>query len=221
MPAYFLGLLVGGGLFLFACKAAAAEPAPAVTDQLLRIVVPTSRITESHRAHHREQCSASVVQAKPLMLLTAWHCFDGYDDLTRPPRVRIGQVWHSGRLIASGGSMRADWALIRVDQAPPIEAIPVDRTKRLSPGDAIWVLGFPAADGGEIRQSRWAYPCVVSGVLKHWLSSTCQGEQGVSGGPALVWRAGKWRIAGVVSAKNDEGILLTPVTQVPEINAQR
>ena len=54
------------------------------------------------------------------IFVTAWHCLDGYDALLRPMLLTIGQREPVPmRVLASGGSMSADWALLRADE--PIE----------------------------------------------------------------------------------------------------
>ena len=83
--------------------------------------VPITRFEGDRRRHFTEHCSATSVTPGPHpIFVTAWHCLDGYDALLRPMLLTIGQREPVPmRVLASGGSMSADWALLRTDE--PIE----------------------------------------------------------------------------------------------------
>ncbi len=204
---------------LLASTASAQEPvlnAPQIAHLQHSVVplrVPTSRLVNGYRRHHRENCSATVINTHPLTLLSAWHCFDDYDDLSRAPRILAGENWVDVRLIATGGSMSADWAIVTA--APPhqeqptmLQTLPVLVDPEALDVSGFHVAGYPS-NQDERPPSLWvSQRCPSVGRSQQWIGADCSATRGVSGGPALVQHNGTWSVIGVVSAQRSDTLLL-------------
>jgi len=178
--------------------------------------VPTSQLIGGHRRHHRENCSATVIRSKPLTLLSAWHCFDGADDLSRPPEIFVNGQWLTARLVATGGSMQADWAILTAqpfngDKRDDLLPLPVLTGNESSAAAVINVAGYP---NRRYEQSAlWVSDrCPLTGTTHQWIGAACVAAKGVSGGPALMETDAGWFVIGVVSAqRHDDTLLIAPL----------
>ena len=149
---------------------------------------------------------------QPPTILTAWHCFDGLRDLTKPPEGFVSGEWIPLKLIASGDSMKADWALLipsDSSEANLPKGLPITAGM---PG-VFSVAGYNRKQNGQRKVLSIDHDCAVMGQFEDWLTTTCDASEGSSGGPALVWIDGELKIFGVISARNEAGtLLITPVS---------
>ena len=177
--------------------------------------VPTRRLVNGERSHHEELCSGTVISHKPTTVLTAWHCFDGYDDLSNPPMVLINGLWHQGRLRQHGKSMRADWAILTVKGNHDVSRVNIDTSSQyLQLGRKIIVAGFDKTDAGE-RQLIIEHDCTIAALAEQWISSDCSAKRGASGGPILVRDGPTIAVIGVISAlRNKWELLFAPIRGV-------
>ena len=177
--------------------------------------VPTRRLVNGERFHHEEICSGTVISHKPTTVLTAWHCFDGYDDLSNPPMVLINGLWHQGRLRQHGKSMQADWAILTVKGNHDVSRVNIDTSSQyLQLGRKIIVAGFDKTDAGE-RQLIIEHDCTIAALAEQWISSDCSAKRGASGGPILVRDGPTIAVIGVISAlRNEWELLFAPIRGV-------
>ncbi|MEM9398113.1 MAG: serine protease, partial [Pseudomonadota bacterium] len=60
--------------------------------------------------------STNEERSSTVWVLSAWHCFEDYRDLSRDILfTTVNGQSAKARLVSSGGSMRADWALLKLD----------------------------------------------------------------------------------------------------------
>ena len=199
-------------------------PLPAHTGQWQRAMgqlqVPITRIEKGRRRHFAEHCSATSVTPGPYpVFLTAWHCLDGYDSLLKPILLMIGQREPVRlRLLETGGSMAADWALLKADE--PIEDlhwIPLNKD-RLQIGTKVSAVGFSPAsnksgdakDGPSTRRQLLIHAeCEVINASSSPAISNCVARPGASGGAILSRsHSGSIRLSGVISAGDSESVVL-------------
>ena len=184
---------------------------------LVALRVMTSRRVKGTLRHHWEDCSGAIIDVNPVTVLTAWHCFDGYNDLSKPPMVKLNNHWHSGRLRQTGQGMHADWAIVTVAGAHGSPSLLADTSGNyLRLGGQIIIAGFAQ---GEPSPTPYNYSCVSTarsiGIGSQWSSSRCDSQQGLSGGPVLVHDGSTMRIIGVISARrNDNELLFTSIAGV-------
>jgi len=182
--------------------------------------VPITRLQDGRRRHFTEHCSATSVTPGPFPLfLTAWHCLDGYDSLIEP----IALVTNHGltvrlRVLDSGGSMAADWAVLQaVGPVDGLHWIPLG-TEPLRPGTRVSAAGFAPtptesldARGGQFakRQLLFHAACEVTDAVTVPQISNCVAHRGASGGAILSrTESGSVRLSGVISAGDSQTMVL-------------
>lgn len=189
------------------------------------IKVPLLRLTEGYQSHHIEDCSGTLLATEPTLILTAWHCFDGGQDLTTPAKAQLSGQWVPLKKIASGGSMAADWTLLAVASDKPIQQMkglglvssaPLAGVAETGMTTAVTVAGY-RKHANTITAGRTLVIdeyCDVIERSEAWLVTSCDAEAGSSGGPAVALTPQGVVVTGVISAKRDDGrLLVTPVTE--------
>ena len=182
--------------------------------------VPITRVEDGRRRHFTEHCSATSVTPGPFPLfLTAWHCLDGYESLLEP----ILLVTNRGltlrlRVLDSGGSMAADWAVLQaVGPIDGLHWIPLG-TEPLRNGTRVSAAGFAPtptesldARGGQFakRQLLFHAACEVTDAVTIPQISNCVAHRGASGGAILSrTESGSVRLSGVISAGDSNSVVL-------------
>ena len=198
-------------------QAELAPPPLALTDSVVEIEVDVIRREQNQPRHHLERCSGALIrQQGAIRVLSAWHCFDGYENLAKPPRVHFKGQLETARLLRTGGSMTNDWALLAL--ARPLkgaEPLPLasepDKAIRMG-GQAV---GFPRNTNADNTSTLQHSPmCEVIGRFKGWWSTRCQAIEGMSGGPFVTPSPEGPVISGVVSARDPNGrVLIAPMPQ--------
>ena len=174
------------------------------TRAVVRLETPIRHRGGDHPGHRIEHCTGTLVGGGPNpLLVTAWHCIEGQFDLTRPPRAEIDGRWYALRVLASGGSMAADWAVVTtVDPAPTPAVLPI-HAGTLDLGARVTAGGFSRDDQlGAIGQHlTYHEDCRVIAAQRDDALSNCLAYKGASGGPVIVNDAEQgYRLAGVISA---------------------
>ncbi len=188
---------------------------PSLTDltpYVLPMRVPVFTYRNGRKQHHTELCSGTLLATLPPTILTAWHCFDGLQDLTRPPKGFLGDKWIPLKLIASGDSMAADWALLTLDGLGDL-VLPRGLAMTVGTPDVFSIAGFSDDRPGESTELSIDHGCTITGQLDGWLTTNCEASEGASGGPAVGWVEDELVIFGVISAKDEvQTLLITPVS---------
>ena len=88
-------------------------------DSIGHLEVPVTRYEQGRRRHFTEHCTAVIVSPGPSpLIVTAWHCLDGYQSLLEPIRLTLpGDPPVAVQVVASGGSMEQDWAILKANAA--------------------------------------------------------------------------------------------------------
>ena len=211
-----LALIAVAGLFAGASQAQ-PKPEPAAS-AMLQIRVPLLKQGAKGAVHVWEECSGTLVDRHRGTVLTAWHCFDGGLDLTRPPLALIGDQWQPLRLGKVGGSMHDDWALTFLSKPilPSLQPLPVSFTAPAI-GDALTMLGFqsPATEGTTGARVLVSATCNVTGIGPHWTQTDCRLAKGASGGAVISGQGVAANLVGIVSAqKSDQGVMFIPLSKL-------
>jgi hypothetical protein len=196
----------------------------ATAPQWLRAVgklqVPGNRVHEGHRVHHREDCSATLVARagsdRADTIITAWHCLEFYNDLSRPITFTLmpGLDQHftsEAYRLADGGGMHADWAVLRLQQpvisstVTPLGIHPV----RADPGRTITMAGYSRDDGlgNNGEQLTFDPACRITAQQSAISQSNCRAFKGASGGAVIqLSGAGEAQVCGVISQGDGAGL---------------
>ena len=179
---------------------------------VLPLKVPVFTYIDGSKQHRIEFCSGTLTATQPPAILTAWHCFDGLQDLTKPPQGFISGEWISLKLIASGDSMKADWALL-IPSDNSNHALPQGLSLAADIPRVFSVAGYGRKQADQRKVLSIDHDCTVIEPFEGWLATTCDASEGDSGGPALTLIDGELKIFGVISARNEAGtLLITPVS---------
>lgn len=196
-------------------QAELAPPPLSLTDSVVEIEVDIIRREQNRPRHHLERCSGALIRLQgAIRVLSAWHCFDGYENLAKPPRVHFKGQLVMARLLRTGGSMANDWALLAL--TTPLEGVtplPLvsDAAKAISMGGQ--AVGFPRNTNADNTSTPQHSPmCEVIGRFKGWWSTRCQAIEGMSGGPFVTPSPEGPVLSGIVSARDSDGrVLIAPM----------
>jgi hypothetical protein len=153
------------------------------THSMGRLFVPAIRYENGYARHYDEQCSATLVGAQrgetSKLLLSAWHCLEDYRDLSRPIIFEsLRGIRHPVHLLASGGGMDSDWALLRLPVALPapaaIDVVPDSAPRRAT------LAGFPQGEDLVL-----GHGCAFTGLAGRDQRTDCVLQRGASGGAAF------------------------------------
>ena len=217
-----LALLLGSLALLMRSQPLAADPRRVADPQalswhsaLVRLEIPVIRPVGGRLRHFTEHCSATTITPGPnTLLLSAWHCFEDYAATQGPIRLFAQHSPETPlplRLIVSGGSMSADWAILAPLTSTfggawiPLSPDPVQR------GARVIAAGFaPTNDSNKTeeyaetpasRTLMYDPDCLVIAATGRPAQSDCVAKKGASGGAILGRTAsGSVRVIGVISA---------------------
>lgn len=192
--------------------------APEWSRAIVKIRVPVTRSKNGYPKHFFEYCTGTRVRApdsKQIHILTAWHCFDGYNRHLDQAEVQSADLaWHPTTLSRSGGSMTADWAWLNLPNTlSPDPALRFsDRDAR--PTDPLIAAGFSRDAGIGDHGNTLTYDphCQLqpTDAPRGLVSSDCIAFKGASGGPVLITTDSGWMVAAIISAAMNNVSLLVP-----------
>lgn len=215
-----LTLLICTNVLITATRAAdnLGEAIPSASDSaIVRLEIPLQRHNGARLQHVTEHCSGTLIDRAKGMILTAWHCFDGNMDLTRPPTAWIRGRWHQVRLAVHGGEINNDWAIAYVTDPSSIDepAMPYELSE-LSVGLDITMVGYQRM--GKKNSSEWLKAATSCKIARHgddWIETNCRLNKGASGGAVVSMHQGQPNLIGIISAKSSEGgVWFVPLTRL-------
>jgi V8-like Glu-specific endopeptidase len=205
--AFFLVVAVsqhaaGGGRSLY------TPAAPDWLQAVGQLTVPGYDIVDGRQRHRDENCSATLVG--PETIVTAWHCFEFYRDLSRDPLFTLPHAPVStpivARRLADGGGMSADWALLRLQQpVHGVAPVPIRRYSSSLPEGATLALAGYARDsllGAGGQALTWQADCRQTEPGRIRVGTDCVTYKGASGGAVVVGG----HLVGVISAGDSLGV---------------
>jgi hypothetical protein len=194
------------------------EASPTWLQAVGALQVPGVKFLEGRRTHHRERCSATLVVSRPGRsadtIVTAWHCLEFYQDLSRPITFTLfrgedRELVREAYRLADGGGMHADWAILRLLRpvtaglAPALAVHPGEA----DPGREIVMAGFSRDRGPNSGGGRLSYDPACR-ILRQGETSSdtdCLALRGASGGAVVqLSPTGEPLLAGVVSRGDSE-----------------
>jgi hypothetical protein len=194
-----------------------------------KLQVPGIKYSQGHPRNHRENCSATLIArssssgvpttAVADTIVTAWHCLEFYSDLSKTITFTLlygteSSFSSEAVRVADGGSMQADWAVLRLLQPVPASDV---AALTIHPGKANPLK--PISMAGYSRnnpQQRLSYDLdcgITSQPEKGSNASNCNALKGSSGGAVIqLSHTGKALLTGVISQGNSQDLsLFVPV----------
>ena len=171
---------------------------------VVKIRIPVSRLENARRKHFFEDCSATWLDSasERQLLLTAWHCIEGFSANTSAISLTHQERALNVRIAATGGSMRADWAILEVLDANVVERGLSVSERDAETGESIAMAGFSGdaelGDGGNTLTVDLS--CLVTQEVGAAMESNCTAFKGASGGPVLRQTPTGMDIVGVISS---------------------
>ena len=185
-----------------------------------KLDVPGSRYRNGRRKHYREDCSGTLLAGaagrRADIVLTAWHCLEYYEDLSRAIifTLRPGSanpVTREAYRVADGGGMHADWALLKLYR--PVEAGDVQglrpHPQRADAARPITMAGYSGDDGlgGGGTTLTYHNDCRITQQQTRESESDCQVYKGASGGAVIQLSPdGEAQVSGVISRGDSESV---------------
>jgi len=191
-------------------------------DALVKLTIPVKRWHAGQQRHFIEDCTGTQIAGRRgTVILTAWHCIDGFTDLTKV----ITATTHQGRVLearvfASGASMASDWAILQIsdDDRPSAQKMQLKLAKtNASVGANIVMAGYskdPQLGGGGAALTYDPH-CQIGQTREFTeaIPTNCTAYKGASGGPTLILENGEYTVLGVISAGDEAGLsLFAPIT---------
>jgi hypothetical protein len=185
-----------------------------------KLEVPGKRHRDGRTRHYIEDCSATLVgnpdSQSANTIITAWHCLEFYSDLSKPISFTLNPAHEKPILreayqLVNGGSMDADWAILRLHRAIPagqVKALNVD-TARANPQRAIIMAGYSRDDGVGAGGQHLSFDpaCLITRQDPTSSATNCTAYKGASGGAAIqLSSAGTPLVYGVISQGNGAGL---------------
>ena len=208
-------------------RLAYSTASPAWLQAVGKLEVPGSRVENGYRRHKREDCSGTLVASAPDsrradIVVTAWHCLEYYQDLSRPILFTLLPNSHQpitleARRLDTGGDMHADWAVLQL--ARPVDATTV-RGLTIDPAQAdatraVVMAGYSGDEGlGQDGQvMTYHVDCRITAQQPGASTSNCQAYKGASGGAVIqLDDQGQARLTGVISRGDSAGVsIFVPV----------
>lgn len=185
-----------------------------------KLEVPGQRLRDGRTSHYIEDCSATLVghpdSGSASTIITAWHCLEFYSDLSKPISFTLNPhqdepILREAYRLVDGGSMDADWAILRLYRAIPagqVHALHID-TARANPRRAIIMAGYSRDDGVGAGGQHLSFDpaCLITRQYPTSSDTNCTAYKGASGGAAIqLSSAGTPLVYGVISQGNGAGL---------------
>ncbi len=176
-----------------------------------RLAVPGQQWEDGDWTQQLEHCSATLLtpsnDSRVSYLISAWHCVEYYRDLSYdisfilPGAKQISKA----RLVASGGGMDADWALLKLIEPMlstqiqgPVVAISASTNNgqvNRSDGALVTMAGYSSALPG--APLSYDEDCKILAREATRIATECRASKGASGGPVV---SKNGQLLGVISA---------------------
>ncbi|MFT6274782.1 MAG: V8-like Glu-specific endopeptidase [Halioglobus sp.] len=182
-----------------------------------KLQVPGIKYEQGQQRNHREACSATLIGSRGSTqantIITAWHCLEFYEDLSKAILFTLKNgTQHSfsseARVLAHGGGMHADWAILRLQKPVPASKFtPLElKSTGVDTLRPITMAGYSndGENSGYGQRLSYHFSCnVLPSPIANNRASNCIAMKGASGGAVTQISAdGRIELAGVISRGN-------------------
>ena len=190
-----------------------------------KLDVPGQKWENADTLHIDEHCTATLLSSASnrdgRYILSAWHCLEYYRDLSQPIlfSLPLAGITREATIVASGGGMDADWALLRLRAAVPREKVVPLPAYAATEGDAtatITMAGYSSdaklGRGGAVLT--YDTRCRELETSHTLVTTNCTVFKGASGGPVVAGVGDTMQLLGVVSVGDSDKLSLYVPTRV-------
>lgn len=187
------------------------------------IEVPAIKYEQGRARHYIEYCSGTLLKSaktsQPRFMISAWHCVEHYQDLSRDltvyfPHSQSRHKAYRARLVDSGGSISSDWALLKLSDSPSsahLAGLTLMTTDINQPATA---AGFALALPNGRQHLSFDDSCEANGE-NEW--TRCTTSKGASGGPIVQIHQSMAGIVGVISQGDSQAFTISfPSARLPQ-----
>ena len=181
-----------------------------------KLDVPGQKFENTELLNLDEHCSATLIGSgsgrDSRYILSAWHCLEYYRDLSKPILFRLPRagITREAYIVASGGSMRADWALLRLQRPvsqQQVRPFPAFGTAHSEAGATLTMAGYSSDEnlgrGGAVLT--YDAQCQTLTRTANLVTTDCTAYKGASGGPVVAQAGNAVQLLGVISAGDSSG----------------
>lgn len=194
--------------------------APAWLRAVGKLEVPGSKHEEGQRRHYREDCTATLVARGSARqadtIVTAWHCLEFYDDLSKPILFTLlpgseQSIAREAYRLSDGGGMHADWAVLRLRQPVPGSLVYAMRInpESANPERPVTMAGYSRDDGKGQNGAALSFDrnCRITSASRAGSETDCTAYKGASGGAVMQASTdGRPLFCGVISRGDSNGV---------------
>jgi len=176
-----------------------------------KLDIPGQKYENADMHHVNEHCSATLVGSgssrDSRYILSAWHCLEYYRDLSQPIMfsLPLAGITREAYVVASGGSMSADWALLRLRSPVSQQQVVPLQAYGASAGGAkasLTMAGYSSDEnlgrGGLVLT--YDAQCQTLAKTPSLVTTNCTAYKGASGGPVVAQSGNSQQLLGVISA---------------------
>ncbi|PLW66996.1 trypsin-like serine peptidase [Pseudohalioglobus lutimaris] len=196
------------------------DDAPVWLRAVGKLHVPGVRYSQGYGNHQLENCSGTLVATansqRANTVVTAWHCLEFYNDLSRPITFTLltengESLSREAYRVADGGGMHADWAVLKLFHSVNTDSVPA-LTPLPASADAtrpVTMAGYSGDQGLGDNGNVLTYhaDCRITRQQLRESASNCSAFKGASGGAVIQLSAeGRAQLGGVISRGNSENV---------------
>jgi hypothetical protein len=180
-----------------------------------KLEVPGQKFDAADVSNLFEHCTATLIGGDSgrtsRYILSAWHCLEYYRDLSRPIVFTLPgtDISREAFVVASGGAMSADWALLRLQEPVSREQVkPFTAWTRAAgkSGTRLTMAGY-SSDGDLGRDGAvltYDAGCRALASTPNLVATDCTAFKGASGGPVVSQEGNALQLMGVISVGDSE-----------------
>lgn len=198
--------------------------APDWMENVVNIEVPAIKFEHGRARHYTEYCSGTLLKSSATLptrfVVSAWHCVEYYQDLSRDLKVQFPhsrsthRSAYTARVIDSGGSISRDWALLELSNGPSTAQLEGLSLLAIDTNKPATAAGFAMALPNGRQRLSFDNSCQANGETE-WVR--CTTSKGASGGPIVQTHESMPGIVGVISQGDSQALTISfPSARLPQ-----
>ena len=188
-----------------------------------KLDVPGQKWENADTHNYEEHCTATLMGSGSArdsrFILSAWHCLENYGDLSKPIlfSLPLAGITREATVVATGGSMKADWALLKLRKPVSQTQVRPFPAHATTEGEATLTMAGYSSDnllgqGGSVLT--YDTQCHKLTTTATAVTTNCRAMKGASGGPVVADAGNSLQLLGVISAGDGNSTSLYAPTRL-------